>query len=194
MKPLRLSRRAMLRGAGGVAIALPWLEAMHPERRAMAAPAPAARFLAVFQPGGTILEHFTPAGTEEDFTLSPILAPLEPLKNDIVVLSGVDMKSSVGGSESGGMVAFLTGTPQAGGLTDGYAQGPSIDQVIAGRLGSTRPYASIEMAVRWGTGRTHGSVHPLSIVNYGEGGSPIAPRIDPTDIWNALFFDDGTES
>jgi hypothetical protein len=75
-KAFRLSRRALLRGAGGVAIALPWLEAMVSDRRVHAATEPARRFLAVYNPGGTILERWRPAGDEKDFMLSPILAPL----------------------------------------------------------------------------------------------------------------------
>ena len=57
----RLNRRALLRGAGSIAIALPWLEIMGtPEARAAAAPA--KRFLSVYQPGGTVADKFWPTG------------------------------------------------------------------------------------------------------------------------------------
>ena len=97
MKPaskLRLSRRSVLKGAGGIAIALPWLEAMTRRRPAQAAPPPNApkRFLAVYTPGGTVPEKWTPTGSETNFTLSPILAPLEPVKSRILVLSGLHLK------------------------------------------------------------------------------------------------------
>jgi len=55
MKPFRLSWRALLRGAGGVAIALPWLEIMGVPRRASAQPMAAQRFISVYTPGGTVL-------------------------------------------------------------------------------------------------------------------------------------------
>ena len=62
MPHFRLSRRAMLRGAGSIAIGLPWLEAMAPESTAQAQDATAAqRFLAVYQPGGTVLEQPGPS-------------------------------------------------------------------------------------------------------------------------------------
>jgi hypothetical protein len=76
-RPFRLNRRAVLRGAGGIAIALPWLEIMAPEQRSLATTTPAQRFLTVFQPNGTVLERFRPTGTETSFTLSPILSPFE---------------------------------------------------------------------------------------------------------------------
>jgi len=50
MKPI--SRRTILRGAAGAAIALPWLEAMSP-RRARAATTP-KRFIVMFSPNGTL--------------------------------------------------------------------------------------------------------------------------------------------
>jgi len=76
MTSFRLSRRAVLRGAGGIAIALPWLEIMRQERPARAAGAAAKRFVGVYTPGGTvhgevqpppstysIPEQWTPTGT-----------------------------------------------------------------------------------------------------------------------------------
>ena len=188
MTAFRLGRRAVLRGAGSVAIALPWLEIMAPERRSHAAPEPARRFLAVFQPGGTILDRWRPTGAENDFALSPILGPLEPVKDKIVVLDGIDMKSAVGEQNQGGMIAWLTGTEQNTPNT-GWAKGPSIDQVLASRLTGTRPFRSLSMAVRWGTGKSHGVVHPINIVNFEDNATfaPIPPRLDPQAIFTELF-------
>jgi len=189
VRPFRLSRRAVLRGAGSAAIALPWLEAMAPERSSLAAPAPPRRFLAVYQPGGSILERWTPTGTEESFTLSPILAPLEAVKEQILVLSGVDMKSCANSSQyAGGMLAWLTGTSRPGSYQTTFAQAPSIDQLLADRISGKRPIASLNLAVRWGTGQCRGVVHPMDIVSYGTDAafSPVAPRLDPVAIWNDL--------
>jgi hypothetical protein len=181
----------VLRGAGGVAVALPWLEVMTPDRPSHAAPAAPRRFVAVYQPGGTILEQWTPRGTEESFTLGPILGPFESVKDRIVVLSGVDMKSGQGGwgwTYAAGMVAWLTGTKQLGYYDTTYARGPSIDQVLAGRISGNRPLPSLNLAVRWGTGRCMGAVHPMDIVSYATNAvvTPVAPRLDPVAIWNDL--------
>ncbi len=189
-RPFRLSRRSVLRGAGTVAIALPWLEIMTPERRSSAAPTPPSRFLAVYQPGGTIIDHWRPTGTATDFTLSPILAPLEPVKDRIVVLDGLDMASAVGEQNQAGMIAWLTGTPQVLPISaESFSQGPSIDQVIAGRLAAARPLRSLSLAVRWGTGKSHGLVHPIDIVNFADDAafSPLKPLLDPQAVWKELF-------
>jgi hypothetical protein len=182
-----LSRRALLRGAGGVAIALPWLEAMVSDRRARAATEPARRFLAVYNPGGTILDAWRPSGTENDFTLSPILAPFAPVKNELVVLDGIDMASAEGEQNQAGMIAWLTGTVQR--LAGSWAKGPSLDQVLATRISGTRQLPSLSVAVRWGTGKSHGQPHPINVVNYADAPTftPLAPRLDPQELWTALF-------
>ena len=186
----RLNRRALLRGAGSVAIALPWLEVMAPTRTSLAAAAPARRFLTVFQPGGSVIERWRPTGTETNFTLSPILAPLEPVKSRIVVLDGVDMPSAVGEQNQAGMIAWLTGTSQEYVNSRwGFATGPSIDQVLATRLAGTHAFPSLSMAVRWGTGKAHGLMSPMNIVNFADtpSFSPIAPRLDPQLIFDDVF-------
>jgi hypothetical protein len=185
----RLNRRALLRGAGSIAIALPWLEVMAPTRPTLAATAPARRFLAVFQPGGSVIERWRPTGAETNFTLSPILAPFEPVKNRIVVFDGVDMPSAAGEQNQSGMIAWLTGTNQVVTPALGYAQGPSLDQVLATRLVGTRALGSLSMAVRWGTGKTHGRMSPIDIVNFADTASfaPIPPRLDPQAIFDELF-------
>jgi hypothetical protein len=186
MQQFRLSRRAVLRGTAGVAIALPWLEVMEPCRTARAAAGPAQRFVAVFTPGGTVLENWRPSGSEQDYQLSTILQPLEPVKGRVLVLGGLDMKSAVGEQNQSGLIAWLTGTPQ--GPSPGFATGPSLDQVLARRF-PNRPLASLELAVRWGTGKSHGLAHPINIASYADTAdfAPIAPRLDPVKIWNELF-------
>jgi len=186
MPRLKLSRRALLRGGGGVAIALPWLEIMAPEP-ARAAAAPAKRFLTVYTPGGSVLENWTPTGTADAPVLSPILAPLEAVRDRVLILSGVDMPSKSGEQSQAGLIAWLTGTAQD--RTTQYAQGPSIDQVLAPRLSDGKRLPSLQLAVRWGTGKAHGLTSPIDIANYADTASftPIAPRLDPAEIWQDLF-------
>ena len=194
MASFRLSRRAVLRGAGSIAIALPWLEVMRQERPAHAAGAPAKRFVGVYTPGGTvhtngadIPEHWSPTGTETDFTLSRILTPYEPIKSQLLVLDGIDMKSAVGEQQQSGVIAWLTGTGQK--ALGGYSTGPSIDQVLSGRLSTGQASSSLELAVRWGTGRSHGLATPMGVVSFANDDSftPRPPQLDPVAIWKALF-------
>jgi hypothetical protein len=186
MPSFRLNRRAVLRGAGGVAIALPWLEIMGGARELRAQALPARRLVSVFTPGGTVLDQWTPSGGESDFVLSPILSPFEPVKDSLLVLNGIDMQSAQGEQNASGMVAWLSGTVQ---VRNEYASGPSIDQVLAPVLSAGQTFTSLELAVRWGTGRCRGQLSPWDVVNFAndEAFTPIAPRLDPVATFSALF-------
>lgn len=203
MPNFRLDRRTFIRGAGGIAIALPFLEIMRPEQAAFAADAskPALKhFLAVYQPGGTVrkdangVDKWSPTGTETSFKLSPILAPLAPLQKKMLIIDGMDMLCAGSGEQhQGGIIGLLTGSQQAnnnGSL--GYATGPSIDQVIAKKLYNANKKKSIQMAVRWATGKSHGALSPINCVNFdADNNSPIGPAVDPQQIWKDLFSDLG---
>lgn len=188
MPPFRLNRRAVLRGAGGVAIALPWLEIMDRERPARAAGPDAKRLVVVYTPGGTVLENWRPTGTEKDFTLGPILQPLAPVQNRLLVLDGIDMTCAVGEQNQAGLIGLLTGTAQTGAVNS-FSKGPSIDQVLSRRLSAGQRLPSLELAVRWGTGKAHGRVSPMDILSFADAPAfdPIAPRLDPVQIWQDLF-------
>jgi hypothetical protein len=190
---LRISRRTVLKGAGGIAVALPWLEAMVSGRRGRAQAAtasPARRFVAVYQPGGTVLGRYTPTGTETAPVLSPILAPFEPVKDQILIFSGIDMKSAVGEQRQSGIVAWLTGSVQPSPSGGGYSKdGPSIDQVLAPLLSAGKKKPSLYLAVRWGTGKCHGLMTPMNISSF-EVAAPYSPRmpsLDPVEIWKDMF-------
>ncbi len=187
MKRFRLSRRSLLRGAGGVAIGLPWLEAMVGDAYGQSE-SRAKRFVAVFQPGGTVLDKWRPTGSTDDFVLSPILTPFEAVKDKLVIVDGVDMQSAVGEQHQAGIVALLTGTPQSP-MHGQFSAGPSIDQVIAGIASAGLPRKSIELAVRWATGKSHGRLHPINSLTFADDDnfSPMPPRIDPVDTWDSLF-------
>jgi len=84
----RLSRRHLLRGAG-VALALPWLEAMGPSGRLRAATAtPVKRFITIYFPNGasTLWWKTTGSGKGDAWKLSPLLSPFEPLKAKMLMI------------------------------------------------------------------------------------------------------------
>lgn len=193
MGKFRLSRRTVLRGAGTIAIALPWLEIMERGKVARAAEGPARRFVTVYTPGGSVIDNgqgenrWRPVGSETDFTLSPILAPLEAIRHKLLVVDGLSMKSAQGEQHQAGIIAWLTGDTQADAF--GFARGPSIDQVIAATASAGKSKHSLQMAVRWGTGKSHGLLHPINAANYEDNGTfdPIPPRLDPQAIFTSLF-------
>ena len=134
MARTKLDRRTFLRGAGGVAIALPWMEIMG-EPLANAAPGDglAKRFLGVYTPGGTVRDRWVPSGTENEWQLSTILEPLQAVKDKLLVFDGLSMHSARGEQHQSGIIAWLTGNAQSqnGGK---YALSPSIDQALAERI------------------------------------------------------------
>jgi hypothetical protein len=132
MKPL--DRRTLLRGVGGVAIALPFLDAMAP-RRASAADVPKRLFVSVGQ-NGTVPGTWFPTGSEKQFTLASSMAALEPLKEHLIIPDGI-LKMQRGTQDNTahgrGSAAAVTGWSCSGG--DGIADGASIDQVVAKQIG-----------------------------------------------------------
>jgi hypothetical protein len=192
MSRFSLSRRAVLRGAGGVAVALPWLEIMAPERAAHAQAGPAKHLVTVFTPGGTVLDNWRPVDlvAEDNFKFGPILQPLAPHQQRVLGFSGVDLavwKFLSGEQNQSGLVGWLTGIAQPG--AGKYSTGPSIDQVLAPRLSKGLERASLQLAVRWGTGKSHGLPHPINIASYADDGlaTPIVPLLDPQVVWQTLF-------
>src|SRR5438552_12085832 len=85
-----ISRRAMLRGIGA-AVALPLLDAMVPPlTSAQNTPAKAVRrFGVVYHPNGIIYDKWLPKGTGTEFEFSPILAPLEPFRDKVTIVTGL---------------------------------------------------------------------------------------------------------
>src|SRR5437867_2687874 len=106
MRTLTLDRRSVLRGAGGAALALPFLEAMLP-RRLAAAPAPPRRYVVCFA-GMSLgrdntgkLSDIVPDRIGADYDLKVPLAPLADVKREVTVVSGLDLP--IGGA--GGRIA-----------------------------------------------------------------------------------------
>src|SRR5438093_1210998 len=100
-----ISRRTMLRGLGTL-IALPWLEAMGPVvawagelKPGRAAP---NRMAFLYTPNGKNMADWTPAQVGAEFELPAILQPLQPLKDDILVLSGLTADKARAHGDGGG--------------------------------------------------------------------------------------------
>jgi hypothetical protein len=188
-----LSRRAVLRGIGGAAIALPLLDAMRGRPARALEPEHPKRLIVMYTPNGTIAHNFWPNGTENNFTLSPILAPLAAHKKDLLILRGIDMLSSLegpGDAHQKGTGQCLTATKLlegnfAGdaGQSAGWAGGISLDQRIANHFGTATPYSSLELGIGVG-GATVGSR-----ISYRGPGQPLPPENNPYAAYQRLFAD-----
>jgi len=137
-----LTRRTVLRGIGA-SLALPFLEAMVPSARA--AVKPVRRFLTFYVPNGMAMEYWSPKGEGASFELSPILQPLGPFKNQMLVLSG--LHSSWNYIHAGASGSFLTGTPRGGRNEIEIFADVSIDQLLARHFSNETQVASLELSM-----------------------------------------------
>src|SRR5205085_6317765 len=90
-RPLHVSRRTFLRGTG-VALGLPWLEAMMPTKVQAAAgisAKPPVRMAVLYMPNGVHQHMWTPEGVGRNFSLSPTLEPIADLKDNVMVLTNL---------------------------------------------------------------------------------------------------------
>src|SRR5262245_19184468 len=133
---MALSRRTFLRGVGA-SVALPLLDAMVPALTAAAdTPAKAVpRLGVVYHPNGVIYQNWLPRGTGRDFEFSPILAPLEPFRDQLIVITNLSSHQAEalgdgGGDHSRASGSYLTGVHVK--KSDSVVgNGMSMDQIAA---------------------------------------------------------------
>src|SRR4029077_2078571 len=141
-----LPRRTFLRGMGAT-VALPLLEAMVPAMTATAKTAanPHMRFGGVYIPHGAIMDQSRPAAEGAGFEFTPILKPLEPFKDSLIVVSNLDRPGD-DDSHATASSAWLSGAIAKKTEGQDFHLGTTIDQVIAKKIGQDTPFPSIEVA------------------------------------------------
>jgi hypothetical protein len=196
----RFHRRAFLRGAGGAALALPLLQ-MYAGKGRAAEPGVAEdgfplRFVVFFHPNGVWPPSWWPQGTptEDQWELASSLQPLQPYKDKLLVLDGIDMPAADAGpgeDHQQGMGAVLSGKPlQVGnfvggdGSLAGWGDGITVDQAIAHHIGTTTPFGSLEFGVR---ASAFGGSEVRTRMIYAGPAQPISPIDDPAQMWSLLF-------
>jgi len=196
MKPIAtnlLPRRRFLQHLGVSAAVLPFLGAL-PSLRAAPRAKPASRIIFVFTPNGTVPNEFWPETAGTDFKLKPILEPLAPFRDRMLVLKGLcNRVRGDGDGHMRGMSCLLTGIEllpgniQGGSDTPaGWASGPSIDQELKGFL-QGRPetrtrFGSLEL----GVGVPH-RADPWTRWTYAGSNQPVAPISDPYEVFEKLY-------
>jgi hypothetical protein len=148
-----ISRRTVLRGVGAT-LALPLFERMAPTTNlARAAAAPVRRFCTVYVPNGIVMERWTPATEGTGFDFTPTLLPLQPFRDHLLVLSGLDntgarSRSGASGAHAKPAGAFMTGIeplPTTG--SSSLSLGISMDQLLANTIGQQTPLPSLELGL-----------------------------------------------
>jgi hypothetical protein len=197
------SRRHFLRGLGAC-VALPAFESLAP-LKALAAPASKLaattasgaplRAAFLFFPNGAIPAAWWPNEPGRDFEFSRTLKPLEPLRQHIQVLGGLDQKHAYGGPDGAGDHArgggvFLTGVRLRKSATDLHA-GVSIDQAIAREVGHLTRFASLELssdAIRTSGACDSGYACAYQYnLSWSSPTTPVAPESNPRMVFERLF-------
>ncbi len=144
-----IPRRKFLRGLG-TTIALPLLDGMIPAFAAGSDQATkAVRTAFLYGPNGRIMDLWTPKTTGAAFEMTPTLAPLAPFRDQMLVLSGLDVKAADAWEGEGGGVharpcaAYLTGMHPK----PNQSMGISVDQYIARETGKHTQLGSLEISL-----------------------------------------------
>ena len=191
-----ISRRTLLRGAGA-AMALPWLETMSQAATTAGQSQlaePPMRMAFLFMPNGVRPDLWNPAGDGENFEFTRHLKPLEPFRNDILILRNLWHKKSVGRSGhwvkvpawlSGGYVERTSGQ-------DLNTGGTSVDQVASERIGDKTMLPTFELgleAPRTGVDNAGGGFARMygSFISWRDPHTPVLKEIVPQLAFDRLY-------
>jgi hypothetical protein len=199
-----LSRRTVLKGAG-VTLALPLLDAMIPAATALAqtAAVPKMRMGFFYLPHGAILgntsfgpemDKWTPRGSGADFTLSPILASLEPYKKYVTSFGNLQNNAMVGGVHSLAPATWLSGTkPERGSAS--ASMSPTLDQVVAKTIGQNTTLPSLEVAsetTQQAAACSGSACFYNTTLSFRDAHSPLPMEFNPRKVFAQLFGEGDT--
>jgi hypothetical protein len=206
---MSFSRRQLLQSLALGAAAGPLFPLLNAD--AQAAPRP-KRLVLVFSPDGagaldynTIID-WKPTGTESQFTLHPMHAPLEPFKSKLVIPWGLTLTAGgAGEAHAYGMAGLWTGAtlhdPDAGadfdggnGHRTGWGSAASIDQIVASGFGANMPYQRSPTDPNQETSYRSVALgvqcsNPTSLnrMTYKGDNAPIHPEVSPKAAFDRLF-------
>ena len=194
-----LSRRTMLRGLGA-GIALPLLDGMVPAFAAIrnTAARPIKRVGAIYVPNGMSMARWLPP-TEGALEITPVLSPLTPVKDQLLVLSGMANKEAKqrldegDGDHSRCQAAYLTGAHavKASGANTTLEVGVSMDQIVARDLRDDTQLASLELSLEANelVGQCedgYGCAYSATIA-WRDANTPLPMQTDPRAVFEHLF-------
>jgi hypothetical protein len=192
-------------------LALPLLDAMVPAATALAqTPAsPVRRLGFVYLPNGVArnfagINYWTPAGQGAAFELSPILSPLAPFKDRLLVVSGLAQHQAdafgdgANGDHTRGTSSWLTGVHCK--RTEGadVRNGISADQIAAATLGRATALPSLELSIDLnflaGQCENSYSCAYLNTLSWRTDSDPMPTENNPRIVFERLFGDGGTSA
>ena len=192
-----LPRRTFLKGMGAT-LALPLLDAMIPAATAAAQTAarPVKRLGFVFMPMGCDLSRWTPPGGERLDELSPILKSLAPVKDQISVLSNLELAPAYPGTHATSNAAFLSAARAKRTESADYFLGTTVDQIAARQMGASTQLPSLEMSMdlmqtAGQCDNGYACVYQNNL-SWASPTTPLPAEAHPRLIFETLFGDGGT--
>jgi hypothetical protein len=189
-----LPRRTFLRGLSAT-VALPLLDAMVPAFTATVRTAanPVRRFAGVYVPHGWIIEAFTPQQSGVGFDFTPILKPLEPFRDWLVIATGLNGPDTVdAGGHALAPASWLTGATAKKTQGADIRAGVSVDQVIARQIGQETIYPSLELATEdfsetVGACEIGFSCAYMNTISWSSPTTPVPMELNPRIVFERLF-------
>jgi hypothetical protein len=194
-----LSRRTVLRAAG-VSLGLPLLDAMIPAATALAQTAAAPKLRAGFfylphgaimwnTPYGPEMDHWSPSGAGADFKLSRILEPLEAHKRYVTSFGNLENRAPQNSVHTLVPATWLSGVRPDEKAT-GALMAPTIDQMIAERIGQDTVLPSLEVASETtiqSAACGSGACYYSSTLSFRNPTTPLPMEFNPRKVFVQLF-------
>jgi len=194
-----LPRRTFLRGMGAT-LALPMLDAMVPALAAKAGD-PVPRLGFIYVSNGVIQNQWTPTTEGAGFELSPILKPLEPVRDQVNVLSGLShLQADTFGDGTGdhprASAVWLTGVHAYDRTKPGVEVrlATTADQLAARQIGKGTQVPSLELHVDFPTQGScdSGDCFYVNTVSWRNETTPNPAESHPRIVFERLFGDGGS--
>jgi hypothetical protein len=194
----QFSRRHFLRGLGTL-IALPALESLMPVRALAAASGTSqnpVRMAFLFVPNGVHMQDWTPSATGADFRLPWILEPLQPYKNELLIMSGLTQDKGRHNGDGAGdharaAASWLTGAQPLKSEGAEIRAGISADQVAAKALAKHTRFPSLELGLE--PGRMGGKCDSgyacayQNNISWRNESNPASREINPRAVFDRFF-------
>lgn len=204
-----LSRRSVIKGIGGVSLALPFLEIMA-DNRAFAQTAPARRYILCFggqsmgADGDPVHNEYVPNTVGANYDLKTALAPLAGygnIKNEITVVSGLKIPTAyenAGTIPAGGRpndFHVSTASPLLSGVrassSSAKVNGETSDQLVANAIAGNTPFKSLVYRVQAAWYLSVSAPYGRDLISYKKSSTgslvPVPATVSPKQAFDSLF-------
>jgi hypothetical protein len=181
------SRRGFFAGLGAGTVAL---IARPLVRECLAAAAPPRRLLVIYMPNTSIRAAWLPAGGRtpldgrgdaRQFTLKACNETLAPVREQMTLVTGLDLKKIQGCNHGSAIVNLMTGSGS-------NAKGSTFDQVMLDRspLLKGTQVASLQLGTDSRSDPGKNGIQ-LKVMSYDLKGAPLPPELEPAKTYNRIF-------